>query len=592
MTLKVLKQAPLLRAMHRMNLQQRDALLKTADKKLIESVCECAYNTLKGRVPLKNAQRTKLRAHKQVLSKLIKRGECWKKKRRLLVHKGGISRDVNGEVNIHDTSLRGSNIVDLVNDLHCVTPVWAVRIATNRTNGFRDEKGSVPTFAWRESRKPYKKKPLSTPDRYLSLNFSVLSSPVYCESYALDHATTEQLSLTTPHTLWCPCCPSGCSVSVNTDIAAPQPLLLIPGGSLDVYGFKLPTVPGDVINFLAGEALTLACPGTNNFLNVAGTGNPVVTATCVSGKNFRINGVNYSFSTLTCRSIPSHSARATGKICYNKNIEIEVGFLVGTNFYNLHDICFDSANANPIYTKFDMVANIGGLQVGFPRPSWVEGGFYPNLTPNTQYNRNQQIATFSRILGSTDLGAQYVSSTSDYYLSRGHLIAKADYVYGSQQRATFYYMNSAPQWQTFNGGNWNTLEDNVRRYARDQSVDLVIYTGTYGITTLPDARGVEKELYLYVDENNNNAMPIPKLYWKVVYNPLSQAATVFIGVNNPYITSLKNDYQLCNDVSSKVSWLTWDKNSQKKGFSYACEFADFRKSVPAMPAITVKSLLV
>nr|CAD7202187.1 unnamed protein product [Timema douglasi] len=385
---------------------------------------------------------------------------------------------------------------------------------------------------------------------------------------------------------------AGCSVSVNTDLAAPQPLLLIPGGSLDVYGFKLPTVPGDVINFLAGEALTLACPGTNNFLNVAGTGNSVVTATCVSEKNFRINGVNYAFSTLTCRSIPSHTARATGKICYNKNIELEVGFLVGNNFYNLHEICFDSADANPIYTKFELVANIGGLQTGFPRPSWVEGGFYPNLTPNTQYGRNQQIATLSTILGSTDLGAQYVSSTSDYYLSRGHLIAKADYVYGSQQRATFYYMNSAPQWQTFNGGNWNTLEDNVRRYARDKSVDLVVYTGTYGITTLPNARGVEKELYLYVDENNNNAMPIPKLFWKVVYNPLSQAATVFIGVNNPYITSLKNDYQLCNDVSSKVSWLTWDKNSQKKGFSYACEFADFRKSVPAMPALTVKSLLV
>nr|CAD7258268.1 unnamed protein product [Timema shepardi] len=67
---------------------QRVALLKTGDKKLIDAVCECAYNTLKGRVPLKNAQKTKLRAHKQVLRKLIKRGECWKKMRRLLVQKG------------------------------------------------------------------------------------------------------------------------------------------------------------------------------------------------------------------------------------------------------------------------------------------------------------------------------------------------------------------------------------------------------------------------------------------------------------------------------------------------------------------------
>nr|CAD7432400.1 unnamed protein product [Timema monikensis] len=39
---KVLKQAPLLRAMHRMNPQQHVALLKMADKKLIGSVWECA----------------------------------------------------------------------------------------------------------------------------------------------------------------------------------------------------------------------------------------------------------------------------------------------------------------------------------------------------------------------------------------------------------------------------------------------------------------------------------------------------------------------------------------------------------------------
>nr|CAD7433604.1 unnamed protein product [Timema monikensis] len=62
MSPKVLEPAPRLRAMYRMNPQQRVALLKTADKKLVDSVCECAYNTLKGRVPLKNAQKTKLRA--------------------------------------------------------------------------------------------------------------------------------------------------------------------------------------------------------------------------------------------------------------------------------------------------------------------------------------------------------------------------------------------------------------------------------------------------------------------------------------------------------------------------------------------------
>nr|CAD7415728.1 unnamed protein product [Timema poppensis] len=73
MSPKVLKQASLQRAMYRMDPPQRVTLLKTAENKLIDSVCECAYNTL----------------NRRVLCKMVKRGECWKKKRRLLFQKGG-----------------------------------------------------------------------------------------------------------------------------------------------------------------------------------------------------------------------------------------------------------------------------------------------------------------------------------------------------------------------------------------------------------------------------------------------------------------------------------------------------------------------
>nr|CAD7579218.1 unnamed protein product [Timema californicum] len=58
---KVLKQASLLRSMYRMNPQKRVALLETADHKLIDFVCECAYNTLKEWVPLKISIRQKNR---------------------------------------------------------------------------------------------------------------------------------------------------------------------------------------------------------------------------------------------------------------------------------------------------------------------------------------------------------------------------------------------------------------------------------------------------------------------------------------------------------------------------------------------------
>ncbi|CAG2061691.1 unnamed protein product [Timema podura] len=51
--------------------------------------------------------------------------------------------------------------------------------------------GSVPAFVWREIGKPFWKTPLSTPDRDLNPDLLGISSLVFCESRALDHADAE-----------------------------------------------------------------------------------------------------------------------------------------------------------------------------------------------------------------------------------------------------------------------------------------------------------------------------------------------------------------------------------------------------------------
>ena len=80
-----------------------------------------------------------------------------------------------------------------------------------------------------------------------------------------------------------------------------------------------------------------------------------------------------------------------------------------------------------------------------------------------------------------------------------------------------------------------------------------MYNGTYGVATLPNVNGTETELYLYVDSNNNKAIPVPKLFWKVAYDPKSQVGFVFVGINNPYVSNPKGDYLICTDVCSKIS---------------------------------------
>jgi hypothetical protein len=69
--------------------QYRKALLKSADKDLVHCICECAHNTLLGKVPLTKTQKSKLSKHKSTLRKLAKRGASLAKRKKVIFQKGG-----------------------------------------------------------------------------------------------------------------------------------------------------------------------------------------------------------------------------------------------------------------------------------------------------------------------------------------------------------------------------------------------------------------------------------------------------------------------------------------------------------------------
>lgn len=86
------KYIALLDALRHSDKNQRIALLKSADEKLIKYICECALNVLYGTVSLKSHQKNKLKKHKNVLRKLASaksRKNSWKSKKRVIVQKGG-----------------------------------------------------------------------------------------------------------------------------------------------------------------------------------------------------------------------------------------------------------------------------------------------------------------------------------------------------------------------------------------------------------------------------------------------------------------------------------------------------------------------
>jgi len=173
------------------------------------------------------------------------------------------------------------------------------------------------------------------------------------------------------------------------------------------------------------------------------------------------------------------------------------------------------------------------------------------------------------------------------FLARGHLAAKADLIYASQQRSSFNYVNVAPQWQSFNGGQWAVLEDSTRRYVASSGISSSVYTGTYGEMKVAGS----KSLHLTTDANNNGLVVVPQLFYRVLIdNGKPTRGIALLGVNNPHATlaQIHESYIICDPVEEQVGWLGWlhksnAKGNLKKGYLYACSVADLARVVEQLP---------
>lgn len=78
-----------LQELHQASQGKRRSILKSADCGLVKCLCEIVHNTLRGAVPLKRSQKTKLSRHKKILRNIVRKGSTWKKKKKLFIQRGG-----------------------------------------------------------------------------------------------------------------------------------------------------------------------------------------------------------------------------------------------------------------------------------------------------------------------------------------------------------------------------------------------------------------------------------------------------------------------------------------------------------------------
>ena len=84
----------------------------------------------------------------------------------------------------------------------------------------------------------------------------------------------------------------------------------------------------------------------------------------------------------------------------------------------------------------------------------------------------------------------------DLYLARGHLAPNADFMNYAWQDSTFTFIDLAPQWQSFNAGNWLDVENGIRYLAEYFYGTLEVWTGTLGLLQLEDEGGNMVDIYL------------------------------------------------------------------------------------------------
>lgn len=308
--------------------------------------------------------------------------------------------------------------------------------------------------------------------------------------------------------------------------------------------------------------------------------------------NFQVT----NFTQVVCRQYPIHEARRTSERCANgAGIKIEVGFDIRSRFLSYMDLCHDEVIETSIYSHVSMRSINFGFQSRFPRPPFSWHGFYNGKNMNTIYGNTNQLAMFTRILGSAELAAQYIHpTTTEKFLARGHLTAKVDVIYGSQQRGTFWLMNATPQYQAFNGGNWESVESSTRRFFRDRRIlNGESYTGTFGIMTLPDVNNVQQQIFLHFDHNNNGQIPAPAIYYKVLLDNDTRRGIALIGLNNIFLTLAEaRNYVFCNDISGQINWITWDRHNTTLGYMYACTVDELARVVGHLPNLDVSGGLL
>ncbi|XP_068625942.1 uncharacterized protein [Battus philenor] len=374
-----------------------------------------------------------------------------------------------------------------------------------------------------------------------------------------------------------------CTLSLAKDFGDPAPVYI------KNDKFLAPNTQSGDVSVQRSETLLVGCPGRNRSVVLGEdiTDVNVVEVQCISDAIFRAGKWVGEFKDIKCSASPWFTAERKNETCHDGHPLYRVGYQVAEKFFTLYEACFDELSLRTLYVRHELSPAVKLHQRGGKKPSFIDTGLFGKNHMSSVYSLKNQRNRVNEALGDR-MDQHYI--TKKQFLTRGHLAPRADFVLRSQQRASFHYINAAPQWMRGNAGDWAALEDALRRRASISRTALTVYTGTYSVCTLADANGEQHELFLQVDINNNAVIPVPLYYYKVVYSPKNSTAVAFVSINSSYYNATNIDeLTFCNDIcegNKNYSWLKWRSNDGTH--SFCCDYEEFVKHIDYLPKLTVK----
>lgn len=168
-----------------------------------------------------------------------------------------------------------------------------------------------------------------------------------------------------------------CIIIVKKDLGEPQPLLLHP----QTDEFLFPESSDGEIEFSQGEAIKLYC---SHGFRLPFDGKKSITASCVAGKQFKVDKNLVDISRLVCIDSPEHNVKRTNEKCTD-GVIAEIGFQTDRKWLHLMRVCHNETIGSTSWVQYKQIAANRGYQHSIKQVHFVQGDFYQGILHVTYF---------------------------------------------------------------------------------------------------------------------------------------------------------------------------------------------------------------